>query len=69
MCTHILSNGKPNTSAHPPPNQHQLKKTNKQIGPVRGAVLAMSLVTYIGIMKVNLTGPGLTSTIKTFWRK
>ncbi|WIA13062.1 hypothetical protein OEZ86_006356 [Tetradesmus obliquus] len=37
--------------------------------PVRAAILASSLVTYLGIMKVNLAGPGLTETVKTLWRK
>lgn len=38
-------------------------------GPVRVAILGASLVTYLGIMKVNLAGPGLTETVKTLWRK
>lgn len=38
-------------------------------GPVRAAILGASLVTYLGIMKVNLAGPGLTETVKTLWRK
>lgn len=38
-------------------------------GPVRGAILGASLITYLGIMKVNLAGPGLTETVKTLWRK
>jgi succinate dehydrogenase (ubiquinone) membrane anchor subunit len=33
----------------------------------RGVVLAGSLVAYLGIMKVNLGGPGLTRTIKALW--
>lgn len=35
--------------------------------PARGLVLAGSLVAYLGIMKVNLGGPGLTRTIKALW--
>lgn len=38
-------------------------------GPVRAAILGASLVTYLGIMKVNLAGPGLVETVKTLWRK
>lgn len=38
-------------------------------GPVRAAILGASIVTYLGIMKVNLAGPGLTETVKTLWRK
>lgn len=37
--------------------------------PVRAAVLAASAVTYLGIMKINLGGPGLTETVKLLWRK
>jgi succinate dehydrogenase (ubiquinone) membrane anchor subunit len=35
--------------------------------PVRGVVALMTGVTYLGIMKVNLAGPGLTQTIKSLW--
>lgn len=38
-------------------------------GPVRAGVLGMSVVTYLGIMKMNLGGPGLTETVKGLWRK
>lgn len=37
--------------------------------PVRGAVLGASLMTYLGIMKLNMAGPGLTQTVKTLWAK
>ncbi|KAF8067355.1 sdh4 [Scenedesmus sp. PABB004] len=37
--------------------------------PARAAILGASLVTYLGIMKVNLAGPGLTETVKRLWRK
>ncbi|KAI8464862.1 MAG: hypothetical protein J3K34DRAFT_438990 [Monoraphidium minutum] len=37
--------------------------------PVRVAVLGASVVAYLGIMKLNLSGPGLTETVKTLWRK
>jgi hypothetical protein len=33
----------------------------------RGLVLAGSLVAYLGIMKVNLAGPGITRTVKALW--
>uniref|UniRef100_A0A1Q2XCW7 Succinate dehydrogenase [ubiquinone] cytochrome b small subunit n=2 Tax=Chlamydomonas reinhardtii TaxID=3055 RepID=A0A1Q2XCW7_CHLRE len=38
-------------------------------GPARVGVLGMSVVTYLGIMKMNLAGPGLTETVKGLWRK
>ncbi|GFR50863.1 hypothetical protein Agub_g13150 [Astrephomene gubernaculifera] len=37
-------------------------------GPARFGVLGMSVVTYLGIMKMNLSGPGLTETVKGLWR-
>lgn len=37
--------------------------------PARGAVLASSIITYLGIMKLNMAGPGLTNTIKSLWGK
>jgi succinate dehydrogenase (ubiquinone) membrane anchor subunit len=36
---------------------------------VRAAVLGASVIAYMGIMKVNLTGPGLTETVRALWRK
>lgn len=38
-------------------------------GPARVAVLGATLITYLGIMKVNLSGPGLTETVKGLWAK
>ncbi|KAG2493622.1 hypothetical protein HYH03_008139 [Edaphochlamys debaryana] len=38
-------------------------------GPARVGVLGMSVITYLGIMKVNLSGPGLTETVRGLWRK
>jgi hypothetical protein len=46
-----------------------LSPTPHPAAPVRAAVLGASVVAYMGIMKVNLTGPGLTETVKTLWRK
>lgn len=57
---HALSCSPP----HPPPQINLLPHT----GPVRVAVLGASLITYLGIMKVNLSGPGLTSTVKKLWK-
>lgn len=34
----------------------------------RGLLLAASLVGTAGLLKLNLTGPGLTSTIKALWK-
>lgn len=35
----------------------------------RAAVLATTLIATAGLLKLNLTGPGLTETIKSLWRK
>jgi succinate dehydrogenase (ubiquinone) membrane anchor subunit len=32
-------------------------------------VLGAAVVTYMGLMKLNLAGPGLTQTVKSLWRK
>lgn len=37
--------------------------------PVRGLVLGCSIITYLGIMKMNMAGPGLTETIRLLWSK
>jgi succinate dehydrogenase (ubiquinone) membrane anchor subunit len=73
MCTvHLLkhrqSYSHPSNSAlhHP---QYCCCRCRTFAGPVRGAILGASLITYLGIMKVNLAGPGLTETVKTLWRK
>ncbi|PNH06067.1 hypothetical protein TSOC_007601, partial [Tetrabaena socialis] len=38
-------------------------------GPARVGVLGMSLLTYVGIQKMNMAGPGVTETVKGLWRK
>jgi len=35
----------------------------------RGLVLAATIIAAAGILKLNMTGPGLTETIKSLWRK
>lgn len=37
--------------------------------PARGFILGCTAITYLGLMKVNLTGPGLTQTVKMLWSK
>ncbi len=36
---------------------------------VRGLVLVASVITAAGLLKLNLTGPGLTESVKSLWRK
>ena len=35
--------------------------------PARGLVALATGITYFGIMKLNMAGPGLTATIKSLW--
>lgn len=35
----------------------------------RGALMVCTVVTVIGLLKLNLSGPGLTESIKGLWRK
>ncbi|CAN0136075.1 unnamed protein product [Pylaiella littoralis] len=37
-------------------------------GAARGAMLAASVVAAVGLLKLNLTGAGLTETLKATWR-
>ncbi len=38
-------------------------------GPARYATLASSAVIFLGLLKLNTIGPGLTETVKDLWRK
>eukprot|EP00903_Cladosiphon_okamuranus_P007970 g7692.t1 len=38
-------------------------------GAARGAMLAASVVATLGLLKLNLTGAGLTETLKATWRE
>jgi succinate dehydrogenase (ubiquinone) membrane anchor subunit len=38
-------------------------------GPARAALLAVTVVAAAGLLKLNLTGPGLTKSIKSLWVK
>lgn len=38
-------------------------------GAARFAVLGATIVALAGLFKLNLQGPGLTETVKSFWRK
>lgn len=35
----------------------------------RAALLAATIVTVAGLMKLNIEGPGITETLKSLWRK
>ena len=38
-------------------------------GPARMGMLAFTGVSVAGLTKLNLTGPGITETMKAMWRK
>lgn len=38
-------------------------------GLARVGVLGVSVMTFAGLMKLNLTGPGVTQTVKDLWTK
>ena len=35
----------------------------------RGALVVLTAITVLGLLKLNLSGPGLTESIKSLWRK
>lgn len=37
--------------------------------PARVGVLGMSTIMFLGLMKLNIMGPGLSSSIKQLWQK
>ena len=37
--------------------------------PVRVGVLGLSTITFLGLLKLSLTGPGVSGVIKELWRK
>lgn len=39
------------------------------IGPARWVMLGVTVSTALGLTKLNLTGPGITETIKSLWRR
>ena len=38
------------------------------IGPSRMALAVLTGTTMLGLLKLNLTGPGITESVKSFWR-
>lgn len=38
-------------------------------GLARGLVLAATVIATAGLLKLNLSGPGFTETVKSLWRK
>lgn len=38
------------------------------VGPARMLLAGFTGVTILGLAKLNLTGPGITETVKSFWR-
>mmetsp|Transcript_27677 Transcript_27677/g.70494 ORF Transcript_27677/g.70494 Transcript_27677/m.70494 type:complete len:120 (-) Transcript_27677:396-755(-) len=38
-------------------------------GPARAGLLAGTAICTLGLLKINLTGPGITQTVKGLWNK
>ena len=38
------------------------------VGPFRMVMVGFTGVTMLGLLKLNLTGPGITESVKSFWR-
>ena len=38
------------------------------VGPSRVVLAAITGTTIVGLLKLNLSGPGITETVKCFWR-
>ena len=38
------------------------------VGPSRAAMAFFTGTTILGLLKLNLTGPGITESVKAFWR-
>lgn len=38
------------------------------VGPSRIALAGFTVTTMLGLLKLNLQGPGITETVKSFWR-
>lgn len=38
------------------------------MGPARVALLGLTGVTTVGLLKVNIMGEGMTETVKSLWR-
>ena len=38
------------------------------VGPARYAMLGVTGITIVGLAKLNMSGPGITETVKSFWR-
>uniref|UniRef100_A0A7S3QKD0 Succinate dehydrogenase [ubiquinone] cytochrome b small subunit n=1 Tax=Dunaliella tertiolecta TaxID=3047 RepID=A0A7S3QKD0_DUNTE len=38
-------------------------------GPARVCVLGMSAFSFLGLMKINAAGPGITQTVKGLWHR
>lgn len=46
-----------------------LRLLEGRAGPTRYAILASSAIMFAGLLRLNLTGPGLTPTVKKLWKK
>jgi hypothetical protein len=40
----------------------------RRAGPLRFGLMGASGIAFLGLLKLNLLGPGLTDTVRSFWR-
>ena len=45
------------------------KFSKSLLGPARFALLGLTSVTVLGLLKLNLFGDGMTKSVKSLWRK
>merc|ERR1712216_411934 len=45
------------------------KFSRSLLGPARMALLGLTSVTVLGLLKLNLTGDGMTNSVKALWKK
>ncbi len=44
-------------------------KCTRLAAPSRWGVLGLTTIAFLGLTKLNITGPGITATVKQLWTK
>ena len=44
------------------------KISKAALAPARGALMGVTALSILGLVKLNLEGPGVTGTLKSLWR-
>lgn len=64
--THLGGGG---GSEHSPSSSHFIIQKQASRPMARYALLGVTGITLLGLLKLNLTGPGITETYKSLWRE